>query len=121
MYEIDKMIAAGMTPEEIYRQAVSAKKKSDEAAAAEENKRKKEKKEKLTAQRQVLLKEFNKYMEMIYNIKPDNRVMNQFNKELAELEDLILNEEKPEVKVQMKYSDKDADAILDKFLKDLGF
>lgn len=119
MTEIEKMIAAGMTPDEIYKQAVSAKKKSD--AAAEENKRKKEKRTKLAAQRQALLKEFNKYMEIIYNEKPDNRLMNQFNKELAELEDLILNEEKPEVKVKVKYGDKDADAILDKFLKDLGF
>ena len=120
MTEIEKMIAAGMTPEEIYKQAVSAKQKSD--AAAEENKRKEEMRAKLAEQRKALIKEFNKYIEIINGEKPDNRIMNQFNKELKELEDLMLNEEKPEVKVKVKkYSDKEADAILDKFLKDLGF
>lgn len=119
MTEIEKMIAAGMTPEEIYKQAVSAKQKSD--AAAEENKRKEERQAKLAEQRKAFIKEFDKYVEVISGEKLDNRTINQFNKELKELEDLILNEEKPEVKVQMKYSDKEADAILNKFLKDLGF
>lgn len=119
MTEIEKMIAAGMTPDEIYKQAVSAKQKA--LAAAEENKRKTERRAKLAEQRKAFIKEFDKYVEVISGEKLDNRIINQFNKELKELEDLILNEEKPEVKVQMKYSDKEADAILNKFLKDLGF